>query len=522
MVTEDKSRDDAPGKQPGALAEVFHTWRYFFYLLSLIALVLLFYAEENWRGHWVWSRYRRDLEAEGVRFEPSAYIPRPVLPEENFADAIWRASGLSPRYDAASGKLNSTSRKGPLSNSWVMARTDLGAWRAAFLAATNSASRSTASAADPPPSRAPSRAEAAAAVLAELSDSDAAIGLLREASQRPYARFDLVYDVKDPAAILLPHLVPVKKTAQVVALRSVAELGMRRTDEAFRDVMLLFALADTLREEPLLISQLVRIAVLAIALPPLEAGLDQWSDSQLALLQQRLQRFDLCRDMSHSFEAEAIFLGIREIDYMCSSRSALKNLGMFSNPKQISCIALQAAPAGWFDFERVNYLRFVEARLLPTLDVERRQVPPSASRELQQQIEGLTASPGKMIFRHQLFAATMLSGVARAAQRTAFTQTGLDTATVACALQRYRLAQGQFPPTLDGLVPQFITALPHDIINGQPLRYRRTDNDHFVLYSVGWNETDDGGIVGMLTTGNSPDSQIGDWVWANLTPAEAE
>ena len=39
-----------------------------------------------------------------------------------------------------------------------------------------------------------------------------------------------------------------------------------------------------------------------------------------------------------------------------------------------------------------------------------------------------------------------------------------------------------------------IEKLPHDIINGQPLHYRRTDDGQFVLYSVGWDEKDDGGV----------------------------
>jgi hypothetical protein len=522
MVAEDESTKAAPGKPPGALAEVFHTWRYFFLFLGLIALVLLFYAEENWRGHWVWSRYRGELEAQGVRLEPSAYIPRTVPPEANFAEAIWRASGLSPRYDTAVGKLDSDSKKRPRSNSWMVARIDLGAWQAAFLALTNSGSGPRTKTADPATNRARSRAEAAAGVLAALSDCDAAIAALREASQRPYARFDLAYDVTDPAAILLPHLAPVKKAAQVVALHCSAELGLRRTDEAFRDVLLLFSLADATRDEPLLISQLVRFAILAIALQPLEEGMDQWADSQLASFQQRLQQFDLCRDMRHSFEAEAFFIGNREIDYMCSSRPALKNLGMFPNSKEASYILLQVGPAGWFDLERVNYLRMVEERLLPAIDVERRQVPPKASRQLQQEMDRLSASPGKTVFRHQLFAACLLSGMAKAAQRTAFTQTGLDAATVACALQRYRLAEGQFPQTLEALVPRFIAELPRDIINGQPLHYRHAASDEFVLYSVGWNETDEGGTVGVSTTGNSPNPQSGDWVWTPFAPAGAD
>ena len=98
-------------------------------------------------------------------------------------------------------------------------------------------------------------------------------------------------------------------------------------------------------------------------------------------------------------------------------------------------------------------------------------------------------------------------------KKFALIQEQVDLARVACALERYRLAHGEYPETLDALSPQFIEKLPHDIINGQPLHYRRTDNGKFVLYSVGWNEKDDGGVVVIRKGGSSVDPEQGDWVW---------
>jgi hypothetical protein len=40
-------------------------------------------------------------------------------------------------------------------------------------------------------------------------------------------------------------------------------------------------------------------------------------------------------------------------------------------------------------------------------------------------------------------------------------------------------------------------------------KYRRTDNGSFVLWSVGWNEKDDGGVPGKTLF----DEKQGDWVW---------
>jgi len=47
------------------------------------------------------------------------------------------------------------------------------------------------------------------------------------------------------------------------------------------------------------------------------------------------------------------------------------------------------------------------------------------------------------------------------------------------------------------------------VITGQPYKYRLTGDGQFILYSVGWNEKDDGGVPGKRRF----DDQEGDWVW---------
>jgi hypothetical protein len=100
-----------------------------------------------------------------------------------------------------------------------------------------------------------------------------------------------------------------------------------------------------------------------------------------------------------------------------------------------------------------------------------------------------------------------------------FAQSAVDLATVACALERYRLANDEFPPTLAALVPQFAAKLPHDLITGEPLKYRRTETG-FVLYSVGFNQADDGGKPCLRQRNGlgEPESRFdlnqNDWVWA--------
>jgi hypothetical protein len=83
---------------------------------------------------------------------------------------------------------------------------------------------------------------------------------------------------------------------------------------------------------------------------------------------------------------------------------------------------------------------------------------------------------------------------------------------VACALERSRLAEGEYPEKLDALVPRFMAKLPPDVMTGEPLHYRRTGDGRFVLYSVGMNGKDDGGVLG-LRKGGTLNFDEGDWVW---------
>lgn len=98
-------------------------------------------------------------------------------------------------------------------------------------------------------------------------------------------------------------------------------------------------------------------------------------------------------------------------------------------------------------------------------------------------------------------------------ERMARLQSALDQAAIACALERHRLARGAYPSMLAELHPTFLAQIPHDIVNGQPLRYAR-QGEGFRLYSVGWDLRDEGGRL-VWNTDSKPflDPAKGDWPW---------
>ena len=174
----------------------------------------------------------------------------------------------------------------------------------------------------------------------------------------------------------------------------------------------------------------------------------------------------------------------------------------------------RVAPIGWYDLEKVNLCRMLQEDLLASFDSPRGEIRPGAALQREQQLQSeLAHSQVSLFCRHRLFASLVLPSLSRVSFRAAYAQTGVNLALLACALERYRLARGEFPAQLDQLVPNFLDRLPADLINGQPLKYHRAQNGAFGLYSVGWNETDDGGVLGLSTSEGNVDPKTGDWVW---------
>jgi hypothetical protein len=96
-------------------------------------------------------------------------------------------------------------------------------------------------------------------------------------------------------------------------------------------------------------------------------------------------------------------------------------------------------------------------------------------------------------------------------------------AVTAIALQRYKLRHGYYPPDLNALVPELLPALPHDPLDGKPLRYKPNKDGTFLLYCIGEDVTDNGGDSNPTKAGSKSMQwrNCRDWVWPQpATPQE--
>jgi hypothetical protein len=184
------------------------------------------------------------------------------------------------------------------------------------------------------------------------------------------------------------------------------------------------------------------------------------------------------------------------------------------------------APRGWV-YQNMATYALEQQKLSHIYDPSTKIVSPQKADDVSREIRAL-----KSWRPYTSFASWALPNLTRAWKTLALNQSLVNEAMVACALERYHLAHGSYPETLDSLVPQYIDTLPQDIVNGLPLKYRiktltpslshpmgeggrrpgegqRTQE--FLLYSVAWNLRDDGGST--ISKDHRPTADEDDWVW---------
>jgi hypothetical protein len=146
---------------------------------------------------------------------------------------------------------------------------------------------------------------------------------------------------------------------------------------------------------------------------------------------------------------------------------------------------------------------------LAALDERAHRVFPKVSNDGMRAFHSMRAGP------YTLMARLLFPALDKTVQKSAQAQVFVDAARVACALERYRLANGTFPETLEKLSPVHMEKVPTDVIDGKPLRYTRDAGTSYVLYSIGWNQTDDAGSPGLILKNaeSFADLTKGDWVW---------
>lgn len=350
-----------------------------------------------------------------------------------------------------------------------------------------------------------------AADYLEWSDSfQADFDLIREALKRPFARME--GDYERPAETPIPNFVAIRSAVQMLSQRAKCYLLLGQPDKALRELTLIRDLSRLLEGKPTgkpmtLVAAMINVAVTGLYAEAVAEGLrlQAWRDPQLIALQEQLKSVNLPPFVLSALQSEPA--GICRV---FERASLVESLRIFTNeaPSARDRFASALIPRGWIYQNLAVYAR-LHQRPLEMFDTKSGLIVPDKVTGVSQHLAQLRKSP------YNILAKIAMPNYSKAAQTLARNQTLANQALIACALERHRLARGQYPETLDALVPQFLDQVPKDIIGGQPLHYHRTQDGSFLLYAIGWNQKDDGGTVAFDKSGK-PDQAAGDWVWRKL------
>ena len=467
----------------------------------LFTLLVVFFFVEKTRGNAAWKRYQEEARAHGVKLTLAEYVPAPVPDARNFAaiplfqDAFRQPPPPNPLALPQVGGVTL-----PLFDSaFKDQHIDLAAWQKFFIDTKVL----------------PAAGENAATdVLKALERYAPQFEQLRMAGARPESSFPVRYE--DGAMATLPHLQLFQSAARLYALRLAAHLALGRSGEAYEDFRDGLRLYTGIAKEPTLISGLVRVSVLAVVENTVWGGLvrRQWQPAELEKITADLAGVRLMDDYTLGLSSERGFSNMMHELFLRKGLHELEGLIQIvdSNGTPRSALnarALGAAfmsyPTGWIRFSQVRSNRYIDETL-----ARASQEPPRIFPE-----RPVPSMPAKMadvgIYeRLRYFLFFTLAPALQEVERTyAYAQTLLDQTRLGCALERHRLAHGDFPASLEALAPGFLPALPRDVMNGEPLHYRLAPDGGYALYSVAWNLQDDGGKMDATTSAKKQP----DWVW---------
>ncbi len=318
--------------------------------------------------------------------------------------------------------------------------------------------------------------------LAELepivAKNAAAIKLLEAAARRPKCRFPVNWEGGFDAEF--PHYAKLRKCSRLLATTIYVRARRGEVDSALHTAQVSLAMSEAIRSEPTLIGQLVRYAMVAITLPPLQAALSEQSPPTSACqeLFDYLAQMEFRQSFVHALWGERVM-----------------SISIFDHEPELR--KLYGSPMGrkWSNLDEGMYLRLTSQAIAHLSKPWRQNAHAGEWFE-----RAINTIPHYCIMT-RLFVPAFTRSVVKRDQVIA--QVGL--AQAALALKAYKNKEGSYPDSLEELRQVIAWELREDPFSGEDLVYKR-EGDGFLIYSIGPNLKDDGGIV-------SEGWEEGDIIW---------
>lgn len=457
----------------------------------LVGLMIALHLVENFRGERAWQATRAEMERVGMSLGLD-WIQEPSIPqEENFFAALppelysprriveRHAGGVIvaapenmpsiPATETGRGLLPAFSSQGTV---------DLEDFRSFLKAQSDDESDAT----DP--------ADAWIARHAEFWNTHI------EAARRPRAQLPRVEPL-DHFLDFKPAVMAVRQAAQAFTLRGHLAIEARDAETAADCARVLARFRELGESDGYPIFTGIGMAAAQFQSDLTQHGLQQriWSSEQLQELQWELEKIDTLKASDRAWRAEIATYAriVQDRPFVWILEDQPERLSFFFG----------FIPKGWSDQNVRHYARFCMNHLLPCFDVRANRFQMDRVELLETRLRELRKEKRLISWFGRLGVPSMRKWIQNAAKK----QTHADMTEIACALERYRLAKGAYPDSLNDLVPDWIAKIPHEVSTGDSLIYRPAGDDSFVFYALGPDGEDDGGRSHAIG------DDAGDWVW---------
>ena len=341
-------------------------------------------------------------------------------------------------------------------------------------------------------------------IAAWLKSNDEPLELVIAASRKSRYYLPLV-STKDPPAmayVVVPMIGPLQGAAMALVARSMLKLHANDVESAWADLLAAHRLARLVGQGPTLIDRLISMSVERIAY---EGTFGMVRSGKLSAAQARrcladLQAINPMPDVVEALDScERLFM--LDIVMLLKRESNVSNVLGLVTSSPLDWNEMLRAFNRWWD-------RAIELYRKPY--VERKSGLKQFERELADlKVPGfgvwgvvkviwmrIGGAPYQRILTRIVsdgLLSVLMPGVGGAVTHQESVATYLDLAKLSLALAACKGDKGRFPVALDALKGRYVNEIPADVFSGGPLIYKRTEKG-YLLYSVGENMKDDGGV----------------------------
>jgi len=475
------------------------------------------------------EKYKAQLRASGEKLTVEELIPPRLQPEQNSAETLIRAGALS-RYDDTFFNSNPP----PAMHLVAPGKAMIG-WAQPYLHYDGSNTWE--------------EAEAA------LQLSEPALELLRRTIEQPH--FDFALDYKQGMTLIIPHLMTMRKSTQLLSAAALCDLHRHDSASAVTNTRAMLALIKGWKEDRLVISEMVRNLIAGFTYPvtwELFQSPDL-SEEQLAAVQRDWAEIDFLQTTELAFQMERAYVSqnaakLRTSNSPFSSFTLHSGSGSSGGSGDWWDQLADRSQAAWRGTklktketlwkvslsysDELRALKGQQATVEAVRQIQTNNFFHDALQEQKEKFKALGLGLGQdgdsylwdkdpADFDPRSLLSQGVSFLSRFLERLMRLETSRQLAITALALKRYHLRHASYPSELSALVPDFLAAVPRDPVDGKPLRYRLNPDGTFLLYSIGENATDDGGDPQVASSPGFFWEKGRDWVWPNpATEAEIQ